>query len=485
MSDRGKLKLKFAAVNLVGRVVQVQTTNGVVYEGICNSVQLAGKDAVGVALEMAYKKIGSTADAPFSVELEPPSRDRVIKELVIRGSEVAQIHASGIDLGFKPPPPPDADGFTDTGISGGHGEAKGRTLEMWEGDASMDVDLGSTSLSGKGWSTEDMFAKNAEFGVKSTWDENEYTTEVDTSAPDYERRRREADRLAREMGKGIGMKSSVNDNIHVRLDRGHSLGEGMTEDQLFSAVEPLARSKPNSYKPPHAAGRKPGKPGKPTSPVKPSGPSKPGARAPPPGLAASDGERARGPDSAVPSKASLKAFAGDFKLADSKPGSGADAAGSEEGKEGGAATPAKKPSFKLNPDAAEFSFNPKAKEFTPPAPKPQPPSPAMVQQQQQQAMLMQQRMQMQQYLYQQAQAASFGYPAQMMSPGMVQVRGPNGQIGMMPAGYPMQRGLYPGQPMAQQPQHGASPAVPAVKPGSAPDRAAPAPTASAPPPAGP
>ena len=51
-----------------------------------------------------------------------------------------------MNLAFTAPPPPGADGFTDTGISGGHGQAQERELQAWKpdnndafGDMSMDT----------------------------------------------------------------------------------------------------------------------------------------------------------------------------------------------------------------------------------------------------------------------------------------------------------------------------------------------------------
>jgi hypothetical protein len=104
---------------------------------------------------------------------------------MIKGSDVAQISAVGIDLGFKPPPPPGSagsDGFTDTGISGGHGgRFKERELEAWVGDPSMDVDLNTSGQRQQGgrnggsyWSAEAMFAKNKkDHGYEGTWNEDE------------------------------------------------------------------------------------------------------------------------------------------------------------------------------------------------------------------------------------------------------------------------------------------------------------------------
>jgi hypothetical protein len=112
----------------------------------------------------------------------------------------------------------------------------------------------------------------------------------------------------------------------------------------------------------------------------------------------------------VSSKADLKAFSDNFKIADPKPAesAAAEGGGMSEGKK----TDGKKTDFKLRATAPEFSFNPGAAEFTlkpaaaaaapPPVQMVAPQQGSMMQQQQHQLLLQQQYQyaQQQQYMYQ-------------------------------------------------------------------------------------
>jgi PAB1-binding protein PBP1 len=67
------------------------------------------------------------------------------------------------------------------------------------------------SSTGTGW---DQFEANERlFGVKTDYDENIYTTAIDKSHPDYNKRYADADRKAREI------EGSVAQNSHVAEER--------------------------------------------------------------------------------------------------------------------------------------------------------------------------------------------------------------------------------------------------------------------------
>ena len=94
-----------------------------------------------------------------------------------------------------------------------------RELQPWQPDEDVDMSLESTSNG-----TWDQFKANEErFGVKSTYDENLYTTTINKSNPLYKMREAEAARLAREI------EASGSDNAHMREERGledqETLGE--------------------------------------------------------------------------------------------------------------------------------------------------------------------------------------------------------------------------------------------------------------------
>lgn len=70
------------------------------------------------------------------------------------------------------------------------------------------------SLEGPGGAWDQFQANEQQFGLKSDYNENIYTTSIDKSHPDYRRREAEAIRLAQEIEGGQA------DNAHVREERG-------------------------------------------------------------------------------------------------------------------------------------------------------------------------------------------------------------------------------------------------------------------------
>lgn len=72
----------------------------------------------------------------------------------------------------------------------------------------------------------DQFKTNEkQFGLKSDYDENIYTTSIDRSHPDYRRREAEALRIAQEIEGGQA------DNTHVQEERGVSHPEDVMDEE--------------------------------------------------------------------------------------------------------------------------------------------------------------------------------------------------------------------------------------------------------------
>ncbi len=87
----------------------------------------------------------------------------------------------------------------------------------------------------------DQFRANQEqFGVRTSFDESEYTTKIDRSSVDYPAREREAARIAAE----IESKSSV--NIHLQEERNQRLPADLDEEALYSGVQ---RQNPPAFQP--------------------------------------------------------------------------------------------------------------------------------------------------------------------------------------------------------------------------------------------
>jgi PAB1-binding protein PBP1 len=103
---------------------------------------------------------------------------------------------------------------TDTAISGNRHQGE-RTLKRWVPDESIETDSSLESARNKsssaGW---DQFAANERlFGLKTDYDETIYTTPIDKSHPEYDRRYAEADKKAREI------ENSLTNNRHVAEER--------------------------------------------------------------------------------------------------------------------------------------------------------------------------------------------------------------------------------------------------------------------------
>ena len=71
----------------------------------------------------------------------------------------------------------------------------------------------------------DQFKANEErFGLRSDYDENIYTTQIDKKNPLYAMREREAERIAREI------EGDVTNNTHMREERGFK-DDGLDEEE--------------------------------------------------------------------------------------------------------------------------------------------------------------------------------------------------------------------------------------------------------------
>lgn len=115
---------------------------------------------------------------------------------------------SGVSSGFR----------TDTDISG-HMSIRERKLQKWESPSDISEDYAlEAKANANGQPVKwDQFSENAKrFGIQSSWNENDYTTSIDRSNPNYAAKAARAEQLARE----IEASSAMND--HVQEERGHA-----------------------------------------------------------------------------------------------------------------------------------------------------------------------------------------------------------------------------------------------------------------------
>lgn len=128
-----------------------------------------------------------------------------------------------------------------------------RELKPWDGgmgESLEDMDLGNAGKGGSGW---DQFAVNEQaFGTTTTYNEDDYTTAIDRNNPEYKRREREAERIAREI------EGSAPANAHVAEERRQNAeqDDGLDEEEKYSGVRrdntvtPLSKGGAGSYVPP-------------------------------------------------------------------------------------------------------------------------------------------------------------------------------------------------------------------------------------------
>lgn len=105
-----------------------------------------------------------------------------------------------------------------------------RELKAWSGDSEgMGTSEGLEGHRITEKAKWDQFKANEEkFGVKTTFDENLYTTRLDKSSSFYKERSQEAERLSREI---LGEECT---NIHLAEERGHAVCED--EEEKYGAI---------------------------------------------------------------------------------------------------------------------------------------------------------------------------------------------------------------------------------------------------------
>ncbi|WFD36835.1 poly(A)-binding protein binding protein [Malassezia cuniculi] len=212
---------------LVGQMVVVVRGDGERLVGVLSS----GKaDAKGLALVLSSAQTVTAKDSE-GIVLGP-----IIPRVTIAASDVREIDASNVRLGTAEElaaciPRSRSSGFrTDTEISRARSSDGGRALQRWDDNSTplpTNGGLEETTSAG-GW---DQFAANeAQFGIKSNYEETIYTTKLDKSGQDFKQREREAERLAKE----ILAQSSA--NSHVAEERGVVDDSGMNEEDKYGAV---------------------------------------------------------------------------------------------------------------------------------------------------------------------------------------------------------------------------------------------------------
>ena len=156
----------------------------------------------------------------------PPAKKRYI----VLPKEISSITATQVSLNQSNNTATSIAFRTDTAISGTT-TADQRALEKWQPDPVPATGmLGSLEHSeGGAW---DQFATNERmFGVKTSYSEEIYTTKLDRNHPEFEKRLRQAEYIAREI------EGKVSTNPHLQEERNQKVDDsGMDEEDKYAGV---------------------------------------------------------------------------------------------------------------------------------------------------------------------------------------------------------------------------------------------------------
>ncbi|KAL0354496.1 UNVERIFIED_CONTAM: Polyadenylate-binding protein-interacting protein 3 [Sesamum radiatum] len=232
LESNSRDRLIYATTCLIGHPVEVQVLDGSVFSGIFHATNA---EDFGIILKMAHSaKDGSGEQKSISdSHTRPPSRT-----LIIPAEDLVQVIAKGVSVtrgGFtnELQDEKQQELMTDSCISQSRYVEVGRELEHWVPDEN---DPGCPELDNifdgpwnRGW---DQFEVNETlFGVKSTFNEELYTTKLERG-PQMRELEREALRIAREI------EGEDTLDFHLAEERGIQL-DGyleMDEETRFSSV---------------------------------------------------------------------------------------------------------------------------------------------------------------------------------------------------------------------------------------------------------
>ncbi|RCV06426.1 hypothetical protein SETIT_1G161300v2 [Setaria italica] len=234
-------RLVYVLTQLIGHHVDVHVKNGSIISGIFHATN-SDKD-FGVVLKMAQViKDGSARGQRYATD--------VVKKpetMIIPARELVQVFAKDVALGGDELPKGPGhdkrkDLLIDSAISRTH-YLEERELERWAPDEGDSECIELEKYDRKGNRSWDQFETNAAlFGVKSTFNEEIYTTKLERG-PHMRELEKHASRIAREI-EGEDTK-----DIHLAEERGLFLGDDLDHDEeiKYSAVR---RDTDNSkYKP--------------------------------------------------------------------------------------------------------------------------------------------------------------------------------------------------------------------------------------------
>ncbi|KAI3463238.1 hypothetical protein Pfo_019901 [Paulownia fortunei] len=226
-------RLIYLTTCLIGHQVEVQVLDGSVFSGIFHATNA---EDFGIVLKMAHLiKDGSRGQKNIS---DFPSKPPPTRTFIIPAKDLVQVIAKGVPvtkdgLTNELQPEKQQELMTDSCISLSRHVEVGRELERWVPDENdPDCPELENIFDGpwnRGW---DQFEANATlFGVKSTFNEELYTTKLE-KGPQMRELEREATRIAREI------EGEETLDLHLAEERGIQLDGNLEidEETRFSSV---------------------------------------------------------------------------------------------------------------------------------------------------------------------------------------------------------------------------------------------------------
>lgn len=210
---------------LIGLEVEIQKSDGIIYEGILETVSNKVEFHLSHACEKnSYARDGSNKN------------EKMCKKIIFPFNDVVYCKACNVDLDFARRDTL----LTDSAITGTNGAFNERELVQWQpedpGEA-INSELGENDTNA-GWAFDEMMRVNEEeHGVKSTYDSSlsSYMTPLEKGdEEEFRAREKRAEQVAREIQKDPKFKELEN------------VDSGMTEEELFSAVTTRASPSNNN-----------------------------------------------------------------------------------------------------------------------------------------------------------------------------------------------------------------------------------------------
>lgn len=240
-------RLNYLLINSIGSDVTVTVNSGIQYQGLLAAAKQNSSKGIDVLLK--FPKVIGTDITEATID---GMSERLQDTLMIDADDVAELSIPEVDFSAdekweknhkdsiskkKSEDVEKMEGtksfMTDVDIARGAKDLKERELTKWKPDDAENFTLTSEALEDNNTQWDQFAVNEKKFGVKSSYDEHFYTTKINKNDPNYEKRLKEAERIAREIES-----QGASTNVHVNEDRGIRIDDsGMDEEDMYSGVD--------------------------------------------------------------------------------------------------------------------------------------------------------------------------------------------------------------------------------------------------------